>query len=225
MMDDLSDQTVRRIHRRGLPRRSKVRLSAEAQLALTMTDGISPRRRDSHIWGREKHDHYVEPAWCSERLFAVEPFHGNVDDPCCGFGTIPEAAYRAGIGVSASDLMDRGYAGTRIEDFFASTRSRDNIVCNPPFNAAERFALHALKLAACKVAIIFPTRRLNAAHWIRDTPLRRIWLLTPRPSMPPGHVVAAGVKASGGKQDFCWLVFERGWEGPAELRWLRRDGV
>jgi hypothetical protein len=24
--------------------------------------------------------------------------------------------------------------------------------------------------------------------------------------------------------DFCWLVFERGWEGPAELRWLHRDG-
>jgi hypothetical protein len=31
------------------------------------------------------------------------------------------------------------------------------------------------------VAIIFPTARLNAARWLQDTPLRRIWLLTPRP--------------------------------------------
>ena len=83
---------------------------------------------------------------------------------------------------------------------------------------------HAIEVTGLKVAVIFPTARLNAAHWIRETPLRRVWLLTPRPSMPPGHVIAAGQKAGGGKVDFCWLVFERGHQGPAELRWLYRDG-
>jgi len=66
-------------------------------------------------------------------------------------------------------------------------------------------------------------RRLNAAHWLRDTPLARIYLLTPRPSMPPGHVILAGEKPGGGSQDFCWLVFFHKHKGPPELRWLHRD--
>jgi hypothetical protein len=162
---------------------------------MTETAARTPlRKRDSHIWNRETADHYVEPAWCSERLFQVETFRGPINDPCCGFGTIPEAAYRAGIGASACDLVDRGYKGGRVEDFFASTWPRDNIVSNPPFDVASQFVLHALKLTGGKVAIIFPTARLNAAngpkgkYWIDGLPLRRVWLLTPRPSMPPGHL-------------------------------------
>jgi hypothetical protein len=27
---------------------------------------------NAHIWEREVNEHYVEPAWCSERLFEVE---------------------------------------------------------------------------------------------------------------------------------------------------------
>jgi hypothetical protein len=113
-----------------------------------------------------------------------------INDPCCGVGTIPEAAYRAGIGATGCDLVDRGYKGAWTEDFFASTWPRENIVSNPPFDVARQFVLHALKLTGGKVAIIFPTQRLNAAngpkgkYWIRGLPLRRVWLLTPRPSMP-----------------------------------------
>jgi hypothetical protein len=30
------------------------------------------RPRHSRIFARAEHDHYVEPFWCSQRLFAVE---------------------------------------------------------------------------------------------------------------------------------------------------------
>jgi hypothetical protein len=187
---------------------------------------ITPtRERKSHIWERETHEHYVEPAWCSARLFQEEDFGAYIHDPACGFGTIPEAARCAGLATTASDLVDRGYERGFVIDFLQSNVGRDNIVCNPPFNIASHFALHALKLTAHKVAIIFPTARLNAAHWIKGTPLRRVWLMTPRPSMPPGHVIAAGHKPGGGKVDFCWLVWEHGYEGAPELRWLCRDAV
>src|SRR5260221_373958 len=118
----------------------------------------------SHIWDRETNDHYVEPAWCSERLFDVEEFYGRINDPCCGFGTIPEAAYRAGIGATACDLVDRGYKGGWVEDFFTSTWPRDNIVSNPPFNIVPQFVRHALEVTGLKVCILFPTARLNAAN-------------------------------------------------------------
>lgn len=181
------------------------------------------KKLDAHVWEREANEHYVEPEWCSKRLFEEEAFSGPIHDPCCGFGRIPSAALAAGKCGTGRDLVDRANGEWPIEDFLTSTQQRDNIVCNPPFNIADKFALHALNIAALKVAMIFPTARLNAAHWIKGTPLQRVWLMTPRPSMPPGEVIARGEKPGGGKMDYCWLVWRHGHEGEPELRWLRRD--
>lgn len=180
------------------------------------------KKLDAHIWEREVSEHYVEPEWCSRRLFQEEEFIGTIHDPCCGFGTIPKAAMLAGLRASGNDLHDRGY-GAAPFNFFEDEKPRDNIVCNPPFNIASKFAAHALVMTHRKVAMIFPTARLNAAHWVQKTWLKTVWLLTPRPSMPPGHVIAAGEKPGGGKMDFCWLVWERNYSGNPELKWLRRD--
>jgi hypothetical protein len=72
--------------------------------------------------------------------------------------------------------------------------------------------------------MIFPTARLNAARWLHGTPLQRVWLLTPRPSMPPGETILRGERPGGGKTDFCWLVWDRGYVGAASIDWLHRDG-
>ena len=87
----------------------------------------------------------------------------------------------------------------------------------------QEFCEHALDLEASKVAVICLVRRLNAARWLQELPLIRIWLLTPRPSMPPGSWIAKGNKPGGGTQDFCWLVFERGYAGEPTIGWLHRD--
>jgi hypothetical protein len=72
--------------------------------------------------------------------------------------------------------------------------------------------------------MLVPLRRLPAAHWLEHVPLETVWLLTPRPSVPPGHYIATGNKPSGGSQDFAWLVFRKNliaWT--PRLRWLHRD--
>lgn len=191
-----------------------------------MSEIAETRPLNAKVWAREPNEHYVEPFWCSERLFAEEKFEGGIYDPCCGFGRIVISGLKAGHVAYGSDLIDRGWDSTRTpHDFLSSAdEQHDNIVCNPPFDIAPEFALHALKLARRKVAMVFPTARLNAAHWLRGTPLARVWLMTPRPSMPPGYTITAGEKPGGGKSDFCWLVWTRGRIGPADLRWLRRDG-
>lgn len=193
-----------------------------------MTESAA-KKLDAHIWQREDGEHYVEPHWCSQRLFEVEDFHphgrqGSIWDPCCGFGRIVESAAAAGYATVATDKADRGYKMQgKVCDFLTTNILGHNIVCNPPFDVAPAFAAHALNLCQTKVAMIFPTARLNAARWLRGTPLARIWLMTPRPSMPPGHVIARGAKPGGGKMDFCWLVWTKGRIGPADLRWLTRD--
>jgi hypothetical protein len=182
----------------------------------------------AHKWSREANEHYVEPEWVSARLFAVEKFEGGVFDPACGFGRIVASARAAGLTAIGADIVDRGWSDGLVGDFLdmepgGLPQMPPNIVTNPPFNIAPQFVQHALELAVHKVAVVFPIARLNAAHWIRCLPLYRIWLLTPRPSMPPGHTITAGKKPGGGKVDFCWLVFLRGYEGAPQVGWIRRD--
>jgi hypothetical protein len=114
-----------------------------------------------------------------------------------------------------------------------SNRSWYNIVSNPPFGiCGDRklktypFVERCLERAERKVALLLPTKWIlgdERSRWLEATPLRRVWFLTPRPSMPPGHVIAAGQKPGNGKEDFAWYVWQRDYDGPAEIRWLRRQ--
>jgi hypothetical protein len=196
--------------------------------------GVMNRRADSlrkplaaHIWAKDPLGFYVEPEWVSERLFAVEEFSGGIWDPSCGIGRIPESARRAGHEFIATDIVDRNYKyfSGRLDFLTARTARSANVVRNPPFDACDEFARHALELATCKVAMIWLHRRLVAARWLAETPLARIYPLTPRPSMPPGHVILAGTRPGGGTQDFAILVWVHGHAGPPEVHWLHRDGT
>jgi hypothetical protein len=188
------------------------------------------KKLDAHIWEREANEHYVEPEWCSRRLFQEEKMLGGVWDPACGFGNIVKSARAENINWYGTDLIKRSEYCISVIDFLSDwealyTPPFHNIVTNPPFNIAAQFALRAIEYSCGKTAIVFPTARLNAAHWLKGTPLRRVWMMTPRPSMPPGHVITDGGKITGGKMDYCWLVWEAGYEGEAEIKWLRRDGA
>ena len=93
------------------------------------------------------------------------------------------------------------------------------------FGIIKGFITHAVSCSRRNTAAIFPVARLNAARWLQDLPLRKIWLMQPRPAMPPGDYIRAGGKVGGGRVDFCWLVFEHGHTGAPELAWLHRDGA
>jgi hypothetical protein len=100
-------------------------------------------------------------------LFEVEDFDRNqiLLDACCGFGRIAASAKAAGYtNVIAADIVDRGYPGCEIQDFLQRQSVPPTVVCNPPFNMVEAFARHALTLGACRLALIFPVARLNAAR-------------------------------------------------------------
>ena len=201
---------------------------------MTLDMEASPRPRHTHIFERHAREHYVEPFWCDTRLFEVEDFGPDVLDPSCGFGRILRAAADAGYQPRGSDIFDsRKIAELRlhripfvVRDFLKPGKIKKvtSVVCNPPFDCMEAFIRRALEVATYKVASFCPLPRMPAAHWIQSLPLRRVYLLSPRPSVPTAEYLDAGLKPQGGRPEYCWLVFQHGWKRKPELTWLHRDG-
>jgi hypothetical protein len=138
----------------------------ERDKVLALTGALATPRL-AHNFERDEHDWYVEPIWCSQRLFEEEKFDGEVWDPCCGWGRIVRSAIDAGHPVKASDIIIRPSGDAAVDKLKVQADFRDlagpavNIVCNPPYSVLPTFTQAALKLAQRKVAVIFPVARLN----------------------------------------------------------------
>jgi hypothetical protein len=192
--------------------------------------------RKSHIWARHPEDWYVEEQWCSVRLFEEVMFEGLIHDPCCGMGRIIQAARDAGYQTSGADIQNRlkgrglGKVNFTKTSFMTDRKRYDNIVCNPPFKHINEepydFMRWALDHAHFKLAVLVPLKWITSdarTRWLEDTTLREVYILTPRPSMPPGTVLDAGEDPGGGREDFCWCVFESPGKRRPALRWMHRD--
>ena len=181
----------------------------------------------SHLWERHPQDWYVEPEWCSARLFAEEQFYGSILDPACGIGRIVKAAWAANLDAVGFDIAARDPESFDQEDFLQCKKVIEpNIVSNPPFCIAEKFVSHALNLAKRKVAMLLPANWIQGdarSRWLETTPLHRVWFITPRPSMPPGPAIVAGQAPGSGTTDYAWFVWQKGFGCRAEIRWLHRD--
>jgi hypothetical protein len=180
------------------------------------------RALKAHVWGRGELDWYVEEEPADRALFKVERFIGHIWDPACGGGNIIRAAIDSGyqwrvVGTDIKRRVEKEYWFSGEQDFldFKGQSLAQNIVMNPPFfraHGAEAFIRKALSLAPGKVAAFVDMKFLassgRANGIYAEFPPTRIWMITPRPSCPPGEYLAAGNKPEGGKQDFIWMVWD-----------------
>lgn len=186
------------------------------------------KKQNAHLWVRDPDDWYIEPQWCDDALFAAEPFNGCIVDPCCGTGRILDAARRAGYQTYGFDIKDRKRNPAHafiLGNCFECDDVHDNIVSNPPYLYDDEFLKLALARSSFKTAVLLRAQWANAgtrSRWLQTLPLKRVLALSPRPSMPPGAVIMAGINPSGGKQDFSWFVFERGYTGKPEFGWAHK---
>jgi hypothetical protein len=159
-------------------------------------------------------------------------FNITVIDPACGACTIPQALTDHGFTAYGTDIIRRVALDHPLflnEHDFLSTQLHLmdawhplSIIMNPPYSnqdgvlvrgLAERFIRKALAIASHKVAVLVPVKQLagqGRAKLFAEFP-PDIYILTERPSMPPGDKIAElGAKAwKRGKVDFMWLVWDR----------------
>lgn len=181
------------------------------------------KQKHAHLWEQNDRHWYVEPERCTAQLLEVERFNGAIHDPACGRGNIVRTLIEAGYTAVGTDIERRVPEGTDWflgeVDFLAGDMPPfhyPNIVMNPPFfraKGAEGFIRKALSIAEGKVAAFLDMRFIagegRARGLFADHPPYRIWMVTPRPSCPPGEYLLAGGEPMGGTADYCWMVWDR----------------
>lgn len=192
-------------------------------------------------------DWYVEQQWVTDALITAEGIEvgdrdwGRVWDPACGGGNVLKAFnWAIGKDIHATDIKFREFAAKGLFyeldfvgnlDFVrsAAPQGRYSIVSNTPYSykkgILEAFIRRAMVLDAEKVAFLMPVARQageNRQPLFDEFPPARIYVLSERPSMPPGaEIEALGDKAyKRGKIDFMWVVWDRRNPTPVgETRW------
>ena len=163
---------------------------------------------------REKDDFYATPDYAIDALLIREHFYGNIWEPACGDGAICKRLIDNGYSdIYASDLVDRGYGDAHF-DFMKSMRTADNIITNPPFKLGTKFTIHALNLAQKKVAIFNKLTFLEGKE-------RRDKLFS-RGHLKTVYVFGerVGFNGGGGMMAFAWFVFDKEFQGKAEIEWI-----
>lgn len=165
-------------------------------------------------------DFFPTPEWATAALMDNEIFKGQIWEPACGDGSMARVLASKGNDVIASDLYDRGFGEIGI-DFLNTQRVADNIVTNPPYNAAEGFVKIGLRNAKRKFALLLRLAFLEGANRYRTVfsvnPPARIWVFSERITFYPAGAVQKGT----GTTAYAWFVWDKDWEGQTEMKWFK----
>ncbi|WP_338466295.1 hypothetical protein RXV95_12070 [Novosphingobium sp. ZN18A2] len=164
-------------------------------------------------------DFYPTPPWATFALVDNEKFDGEIWEPACGDGTMARVIEAAGHRVRATDLYDRGFGTTGI-DFLKTDVEVDNIITNPPFNAAEGFVAKSLQLTRRKFALLLRLAFLEGANRQKTiflkTPPTRVWVFSERITFYPANAEKRG----SGTTAYAWFVWDKESIGSTELKWI-----
>ncbi len=165
-------------------------------------------------------DFFPTPAWATHALIDNESFEGEIWESACGNGAMSEVLALTGQPVVSSDLHNRGYGEPGV-DFLVSNRRSENIVTNPPYNAAEGFVEAGLHKADRKFALLLRLAFLEGANRQRSIfsvqPPTRVWVFSERITFYP----AGAVQKGSGTTAYAWFVWDRENPTPTELKWLK----
>lgn len=165
-------------------------------------------------------DFFPTPAWATHALIDNEEFQGNIWESACGNGAMSAVLLNVTGEVRSSDLYDRGYGESGV-DFLGTTERADNIITNPPYNAAEGFVKSGVNAANNKFALLLRLAFLEGANRQRTIfsvcPPSRVWVFSERITFYPANAERKG----SGTTAYAWFVWDKDAPGKTELRWFR----
>jgi hypothetical protein len=162
-------------------------------------------------------DFHETPPEAVEALLAVERFYDPIWEPACGRGAISRVLESHGHLVISSDLVDRGYGEGRVDFLLEWEPRAANVITNPPYKLANKFADHATHLVTGKVALLCRLVWLTGQRRRRlfEARLSRLWVFSRR--LPLMHRDGWEGRRSTSAIDFAWFVFDPTHAGPVNV--------
>ena len=175
--------------------------------------------------GRDPHNIYVAHPSVTQDLLRVEEFEHKVLEPFCGTGIMADVIKKTGHEVLAYDLVDRGYGEQG--DFFEVDfpKKKYDIISNPPYDDKLTVAIkRCISLCKGKVALLMPIRYLSGKERYSELyekfPPARVYVYCERINIAKGGDFDAYSDSGSNPEMFAWYVWERGYKGETELKWI-----
>ena len=175
---------------------------------------------------RENNDYYATDPKAVDALVEVYDLPHKVWECACGEGHLAHRLAELGYDVEATDLIDRGYGQSGV-DFLCEMDNHgcDCILTNPPYKYATEFILHAMRLlqrrGVCamflKTSFLEGKRRRDELYKVM--PPRYIFQFSERMVCAKNGDFEAMEKV-GSAVAYCWIIWEKGWEGDTIIRWI-----
>ena len=172
---------------------------------------------------RAERDYYATDPDAVKKLLQVEKFSHFIWEPACGGGHIAEVLKAAGYDVFCSDIVNRGYEGTKTADFLKAKQANiRDIITNPPYSQAKEFVQKALDVSGnfVKVAMFLKLTFLEGAkrkELFDKYPPCRIYVFRNRiDCWKNGEKPDAPAKAV----CYAWFIWEKGFKGSPQIKWI-----
>lgn len=171
---------------------------------------------------REQDDYYATDPKAAELLLELETFE-NILEPSCGEGHLSKVFSDAGINVTSSDLVDRGY-GTQ-KSFFDYEEWNGDIITNPPYKYGLEFVEHALKIIpnGNKVAMFLKLQFLEGKKRKKlfvANPPKTLYVSSSRLICAKNADFEGMRKGGGSAVAYGWFVWQKGFSGRTEIVWF-----
>ena len=180
---------------------------------------------------RQNEDYYATEPKAVELLLEQETFSPYVWECACGEGHMSEVLKKHGYKVKSTDIIDRGYAGMKIQDFLTTTKEdiksdfpRD-IITNPPYKFAQKFVEHALDISmdSTKVAMFLKLTFLESKarkKLFEKYPPKVVYVSSSRLQCAKNGDFDTCSQGVGTAVAYAWYVWEKGYKGDTIIKWI-----
>lgn len=174
---------------------------------------------------RERNDYYATEPKAVVLLLEQEKFSPYVWECACGEGHMSEVLKAHGYNVFSSDLIDRGYEGTKVLDFFKATHSTMDIITNPPYKYAKEFVEHALNISndGAKIAMFLKLTFLESKKrraLFDKYPPKTVYVSSARLQCAKNGDFVTYKEGAGTAVAYAWFVWEKGFSGAPTIKWI-----
>jgi hypothetical protein len=182
--------------------------------------GVNPKAE------REENDFYATNPKALELFLKGNStiLSSNIWECACGEGHLSNKLKEWNFNVKSSDLINRGYG--EVQDFlkFQGEWSGD-ILTNPPFKLAEKFVEKAMFILenGKKLVLFLKIQFLEGQSrykLFKKYPLKCVYVHSSRQQCCKN---ADFDKYTATTQCYAWFVWEKGYNGITELKWLKEQ--